>query len=261
MDPARYDAFTQALVERLAPDPRVLALLGIGSLADAGIRDQYSDHDVWLVVTPGSEAAFLEDLTWLPNASDHLAVIRFGTRGATVLYQDAHVVELAVLSEATLAGQPTDRVAVLLDRAQLTARLPPVVEAARTRRIAQDRWPDAVANFAVLVWTGVLRHHRGELLAAHKTLFHHAIDRFLCMARGAGLLDDRSATFLDPWRRLEKVHPAMAAAVARTLTLPPPMAGLALLDLADTYLRALLPDQAWDAVEAVRRWIARLGAT
>jgi hypothetical protein len=261
MDPARYDAFTQALVGRLAPDPRVLALLGLGSLADARIRDQYSDHDVWLVVTPGSEAAFLEDLTWLPNATDHLAVIRFGTRGATVLYHDAHVVEFAVFSEATLATQPTDRVAVLLDRAQLAARLSAVVDEARAHRAAQDRWPDAIANFAVLVWTGVQRHRRGEHLAAHKSLCHHAIDRFLRAAHAAGLLDEPAATFLDPWRRLETVHPALATALARTLTMPPPMAGLALLDLAVAYLRAPLPNQAWDAVEAVRRWIVQLGAT
>ena len=261
MDPARYDAFTRALVERLASDPRVVALLGLGSLADAAIRDQYSDHDVWLVVTPGSEAAFLDDLSWLPNATDHLAVIHFGTRGATVLYRDAHVVEFAVLTEATLARQPTDRVSVLLDRAHLAARLPPVVEEARARRVAQDRWPDAVANLAMVVWTGVQRHRRGEHLAAHKSLCHHAIDRLLGIAQGAGLLGEPSATFLDPWRRLERVHPALATALARTLTMPPPEAGVALLDLAVAYLRAPLPDQAWDAVHAVRRWIVRLEAT
>lgn len=91
------------------------------------------------------------------------------------------------------------------------------------------------------------------------SLCHHAIDRFLGMAQAAGLLSEPSATFLDPWRRLEMVHPALATALARTLTLPPPMAGLALLDLAVAYLRAPLPDQVWDAVESVRRWIVQLG--
>jgi hypothetical protein len=260
MEPASYAAFTQALVERLAPDHRVLALLGLGSLADPRIRDRYSDHDVWLVVTPGSEAAFLEDLTWLPNAADHLAIIRFGLRGATVLYRSAHVVEVAVFSEATLATQPTDRIAVLLDRAQLASRLPALVDEARAHRASRDRCPDAVANLALLVWTAAQRHRRGEHLAAHKALSHHAIDQFLRLAQTAGLLSEPSATFLDPWRRLEVVHPALAAALARTLAEPPPTAGLDLLDLAVAHLRAPLPDQAWDVVDAVRRWIAQLGA-
>jgi hypothetical protein len=49
MDPAAYDDYTRALTQRL-DDDRVLALIALGSMAEPSLRDQYSDHDFWLVL-------------------------------------------------------------------------------------------------------------------------------------------------------------------------------------------------------------------
>lgn len=261
MDSSSYDAFTTALTERLAADDRVLAVLGLGSLADSVIRDRQSDHDLWLVVTPDSQSSFLSDLSWLPHPEDHLAAVRFGNRGASVLYRDQHSVEVAVFTEASLEGQPTDRIVVLLDRARIGPRLPALVGAARAQRDGQVQWPDAIANLALVVWTGVRRYRRGEHLSAHKILRYQAINVLLDAAQGAGLLGHPHANFLDPWRRLEVVHPRLAVAVARTFAMAAPAAAIALLDLAIDELREAMPSQAWDALLSVRGWIKALPST
>jgi hypothetical protein len=256
MDPVGFDAFTQALVRALEADDRVLGLIALGSTADPGLRDAYSDHDFWLVVATGTEPQFLADLAWLPRpAADRLAVVRFGTRGVSILYTDRHAMEIAVFTEASLAGQPTDRYAILLDRTGLASRLPTLVTTARTRRAEKDRWPDAMANLAMLVWTGVQRHRRGEFLASQKYLRYHAVEAVLAVAQAAGRLEHPATNFLDPWRRLERVNPRLAAGLLSSFSQPVPMAGRTLLDVAEMELRPFAPEQGWEAVATVRRWL------
>ena len=262
MDPIGYEAYTQELTSRLEADARVLALIALGSMAEPALRDGYSDHDLWLVVAPGTEPDFLADLAWLPRpASDRLAVVRFGTRGASILYTDQQVTEFAVFTEASLASQPTDRYRLLVDRLGLESRLPALVATAQTRRAEMDRWPDAIANLALVVWTGVLRHRRGEFLASQKYLRYHAVEAILSVAQAAGRLAHPASNFLDPWRRLESINPRLAAGLLSSFSQPAPAAARTLLDVAEVELRPYAADQAWPALEAVRRWLDALGTT
>jgi len=261
MDPVAYDAYTQALIRSLEADARVLALIALGSMAEPRLRDAYSDHDFWLVVATSTEPHFLADLAWLPRpAAAQLAVVRFGTRGASILYTDQHVTEFAVFTETSLTNQPTDRYALLLDRIGLEPRLRALVAAAQTRRAETVRWPDAIANLALVVWTGVVRHRRGEFLASQKYLRFHAIDAILSVAQAAGRLADPATNFLDPWRRLEHVNPRLAAGLLSSFSQPAPAAARTLLDVAENELRPYAADQAWVVLETVRHWLDAPGA-
>jgi hypothetical protein len=256
VDPTAYNEYTQELTDRLEPDPRVLALIALGSMAEADLRDEYSDHDFWLVVAAGTESHFLSDLSWLPRiAAEPLAVIRFGNRGASILHSDRHVTEFAVLTEGSLEDQPTDRYAILLDRLGLEHMLPTLVANARARRAATDHWPDAVGNLALVVWTGVARHHRGELLASQKYLRYHAVQCILNIAQAADLLSDAATNFLDPWRRLERINPRLASELLASFEQPALTAARTLLDVADAQLRPHTVDQAWAAIDTVRQWL------
>jgi hypothetical protein len=49
MDEQAYEAFTRQLKVRLMADPRVIGLITLGSTADATQRDEWSDHDFWVI--------------------------------------------------------------------------------------------------------------------------------------------------------------------------------------------------------------------
>jgi hypothetical protein len=262
VNPIAYNAYTHELTKRLEPDPRVLGLIALGSMAEADLRDEYSDHDFWLIVAAGTESHFLSDLSWLPRiAAEPLAVIRFGDRGASILHRDRHVTEFAVLTETSLKDQPTDRYAILLDRLDLEQMLPTLVANARARRAESDHWPDAVGNLALVVWTGVARHYRGELLASQKYLRYQAVQCILNIAKAAGLLSDPAANFLDPWRRLERINPGLAGDLLASFEQPALTAAKTLLNVADAQLRPHTLDHAWTAIDTVRQWLDRSEAS
>jgi hypothetical protein len=261
MDPAAYTQFTRLVSERLEADARVLALIALGSMADPTLRDATSDHDFWLLVTPGSEASVLQSLDWLPRPAEHLAVVRFRGRGASVLYRDRHIVEFAVFTDTTLQWQPTDRYDVLIDCVRVEHRLQGLVAAAREQRASVEGWSDAIGNLSLVVWTGVQRYHRGEYLSSHKYLRYHAVDALLNAAQASGILAGPRLNFLDPWRRLEQIHPRLASEV-RAAAEAPGLAGAdMLLEVANTHLRPQLPDQNWKAVDKVHEWIRHPTAT
>lgn len=54
MDPVGYQSFLDDLVSRLEADPLVLGLITLGSTADETCRDRWSDHDFWVITSPGA---------------------------------------------------------------------------------------------------------------------------------------------------------------------------------------------------------------
>src|SRR5262249_57449789 len=96
MDLASYEQFTSELHDRLAADPRVLGLLALGSTADASCRDQWSDHDFWVITEAGAQEPYLNSTDWLPRPEAILLRVCHGRNYRTVLYRDGHHVEFAV---------------------------------------------------------------------------------------------------------------------------------------------------------------------
>ena len=54
MHPEPDQAYTRQLVQTLESDARVLGLVALGSMASETYRDQWSDHDFWVITTPGA---------------------------------------------------------------------------------------------------------------------------------------------------------------------------------------------------------------
>ena len=256
MDSAAHGRFTDQLLTRLASDSRVLGLIALGSMADPSYRDQWSDHDFWLIVAPGAQHQYLNDLSWLPDPGEILIAMRHGQSYYTVLYDDRHRVECAVFEPGEADTGKIERYRVLLDRGSVEALAHRVCQRTHEERRADLAWPYTLEHLCTLVWTAYGLYRRGEWLAAR-----HYIDTF---AAGALLdlvqqhrPDDAPPTMdsLDPWRRLEQRRPELAAELANALEQPVPAAGLALLRIAEREVAPQTPALPWEKVATVRSWL------
>ena len=84
MTAAEFDRLSERLRSRLEGDARVLALVALGSTALPERRDAYSDHDFWVVVTPGAKFDHLDRVV----AADLLAAARLPAVEAAIRLLD-----------------------------------------------------------------------------------------------------------------------------------------------------------------------------
>jgi hypothetical protein len=251
MDAAEYAAFTDRLLARLADDPEVLGLVALGSMSGAPpLPDAFSDHDFFVVVEEGAQERYRTDLSWLPGAPDLAFSYRETAHGLKALWADGHLAEFAVFSLEELALARVNRYRVLLDRADVAARMARVLDetATRARNDAPDeRWSAGMFLGALVVGSG--RWARGERLSGHQQVRFSAVGHLVALLRGRGapvdaaLLDD-----LDPWRRLERAAPGVASELDRALLLPAPAAARSLLALLVRHRPELLSEAARAAV-------------
>lgn len=234
MEPRAYQAFTQQLLGRLSAEPGVLGVVALGSMS--GIPpapDEFSDHDFFVVVDAGLQERYRNDLAWLPEPGNLVHSFRETPHGLKALWSDGHLAEFAVFSLDELALARVNRYAVLLDRADVAARMERVRAATAVhgrRSIPDERWSLGMFLGALVVGSG--RWARGERLAGHQLVRCAAVGHLLALLRGGlspereGLLDD-----LDPLRRVELAIPDDAREIAEALPLPPPAGARALLGL------------------------------
>jgi hypothetical protein len=256
MERVEYARFTEELRAGLEADGRVLGLVVLGSTAD-GERapDRWSDHDFFVVVTPGAQESFRSRLDWLPH-SDRIALsYRETAHGGKVLYRDGHLLEFAVFSPEEL---PLARVNVwqaLIDRERITERMADV--AATTGRnsasgVPSDEW--LAGQFLTSLLVGVGRYARGERLSGRQLVSSTAATHLVTLLSrrldppGPSHLDS-----LDPLRRFEQTFPSMGRDLNAILDLPSPDAARALLDLAAREMPEVLPAPAIDAVRKAIR--------
>jgi predicted nucleotidyltransferase len=118
-DPA--DEVLARLVERCRDDPRIVAVLLLGSRA-TGQADAYSDVDIGLVTTDGEHAAVVADLGALAaTLGEVLFAETFGSpENLHLVYADGVGVELIAFAESELAIDGPHR--ILFDRADAVAR-------------------------------------------------------------------------------------------------------------------------------------------
>jgi hypothetical protein len=250
MDPRAYAQFTERLVERLRADPDVLGVVALGSMTGLPPGpDRFSDHDFFVVTRPGAQERLRAERGWLPAADRLVLWHRETAHGVKAVWDDGHLAELAVFDPEELALARVNRYRVLLDRADVAARMESV------RRATEEAAPRLDGRFeagqllcALLV--GGLRAARGERLSAGQFVRSYAAGHFLRLLREAvppapgATLDD-----LDPFRRAERAWPEQARALDVALAQPPLEAALALLGLADETFRAL-EDVPWPAAAA-----------
>lgn len=257
MDLLTYRDFTAHLTERLAADPRVLGLVLLGSTAEGGRPpDAYSDHDFFVVVHPGAQDAFREHLAWLPPRGEITLHFRETAHGVKVLYADGHLLEFAVFDLGELDLARVNDYRVVLDRADVAARLARVrgeTERWSRESYTDDRWLFGQLLTNLLV--GVGRAHRGEVLSGHTFVKVHAVDRFVrLVARHVAPVDLAAFDTIDPTRRFERVWPAHGQALAALLLLEPVAAARALLTLATATLGGV-PGWPTAAAATVRRLV------
>jgi hypothetical protein len=232
MNSAEYEQFTATLLRALEEDSAVLGLVALGSMAEPTWRDDWSDHDFWVVTQPGRQDALLEDLTWLPNSDAILVRARHGSRHYSVLYRSGHRAEFAVFDPEEAATGTVTVYSVLFDRAEVAAVVARARERGRPQSWSAARGEFIFDNFLILLCTAVARWNRGELLSARRYLDQFALDSLLALALG----DSAERDPVDPRRHIERWHPHLCQALESLACRPVPEKAIAMLDLAEQTL-------------------------
>jgi hypothetical protein len=262
MELSSYEQFTREVHDRLAADPRVLGLLALGSTADASCRDQWSDHDFWVITEAGGQEPYLNETAWLPRPEAILLRVRHGKSYRMVLYSDSHQVEFAVFDPSEALQGKIERFAILLDRGGVRALAESVCERTGRERQTALAWPDQFANSCALLVTACGRFQRGEVLSARRYIDCFAIDCLLNLVLAHESPAPEASDRLDPRRRLEQSRPTLAEELLRGVAQPVPQAALALLQLAERELAARTPQLPWSEARQVRAWLqASVAAT
>lgn len=252
--PDRFTAFTDHVAAFAQRDSRVVGLVAMGSTAEHTRADAWSDHDLALVTTPGYQDTFRHDVSWLPAAEAVAmsAVEHHG--GVKVVYDDGHVVELGFATPDELATWHGNAARVLVDKGGVAA----AVRAMQQRPLPTGPPDDArdVRVFCTLLLVGVGRARRGEILSAGHVVRAEALEILLRLLSRRLPGDPTQLDNLDPRRRFELVHPAIAERVAAALERDVETAARTLLGIAEEHLAAGWVDLPHRGIAAVRR---RLG--
>lgn len=251
-----FSAYLDRLTESLEARPEVIGLVLAGSTADRSRVDEWSDHD-FLVVVSSLEAAeaMRADVSWLPDHGDLVIAVREGEHGFKCVYRDGHVLEFAVFGPDELSVAYANAFEVPLDRGGVYATMKDV--AAKPKPGSETTPLQHAQLFLSLVLIGVGRARRGETLTAGQFIRSHALAHLLALHRKVvpGANDPRLDD-LDVFRRLEQVHPDLAAVIERALERDPETAARGLLYVAEA--SAIARSSEWP-VEAVATVKARLG--
>jgi hypothetical protein len=257
---AEYDRLTELLSAQLGGDARVLALIALGSTALPERRDYYSDHDFWVVVTPGSRTAFLEDVSWLPDTENLVSSTRTGGRGLIGLYATGHVIELVIFEPEELSEGKLGAYRILFDRHGIEEQLAEIARRSGGRPPTPDERSEC-EHLLVILLTGATRAARGEQLSAHKYIRYFAPDFLIgLLVRNKPSANAELIDRLDAWRRFDQLDPAVAADLRAAVGLPAIEAALCLLEIAERELSAALPDYPASAAEVVYSALRRLAA-
>jgi lincosamide nucleotidyltransferase B/F len=220
VDPASYQRFTETLTNGLSQYGDVLALVALGSMAARDhLPDRFSDHDFFVIVRPGTQSWYRENRQWLPEHHRIAFAYQETAHGVKVLYDDRHLLELAVFDPDELHQARINRYRVLFDRANLTATLEQL--AAREPPAPAVDIPYHSGQLLTHLLVGLWRYQRGERLSAFRFLRELALQdlvqltRALATADRPGLSDN-----LDPTRRFERIYPAVGDRLATALEQP-----------------------------------------
>lgn len=259
MDSIDYQGFLNELTSTLDADPLVLGFIALGSTADASYRDRWSDHDFWIITSPGSQSRYLDTFAWLPRADDILITVMHGPSRRTVLYGNKHKAEYAVFDPAEAVGGKIERFRVLIDRRDISGLAESIRLQTQKERASSFARPDKLENLCLLLWTAYERWERGERLSAQRYI-QFSVDVFLDLLVAHNRLNRPPLTDeLDAQRRLEQIEPELGRELMRISLLTPAEAGVALIDLAQKKLAGRAPESAWEKVLVIRKWLQEAG--
>ena len=255
MTPDAFNQFTETLLENARRDPNILGVVLLGSAADARRRDDWSDHDMFLVVKPGLQEQYRQDTSWLPYHDKIVMHYRETQHGVNVIYDFGHLVEFAVFDLDELSVVKANDYAVPLDKADI-GRL--MAEATRQTSPEQVELSAAVRHLMQIVFAGVGRWARGEKISAHAFVRMYALRRLLQVLplvlrpENAHKLDS-----LDPYRRFEQVLPELGAQIDSLLRMDIPDCATGYLDLLESHVKPHLSDYPTALSDTLRRHIQK----
>jgi hypothetical protein len=253
MTPDAFRAFTDRLLANLSNDPEVIGLVTLGSTSGLPPEpDVFSDHDFFVVTVAGAQERFRTDLSWLPDPRDVVLAFRETPHGVKALYASGHLAEFAVFDLDELAEARVNRLRVLLDRADVAARMERVrAITAATARMEQPDETWRAGQFLTNLVVGAGRAARGERISGHQLVRASALGHLVPLLRArvdferVGDLD-----FLDPFRRLEHGLPEVCEELERALRMAVVPAARALLAIGARERPDLVTPAARAAVEA-----------
>ncbi len=188
MDPASYQRFTETLTHQLSHYGDVLALVALGSMAARDhLPDRFSDHDFFVIVRPGTQSWYRENLQWLPEHDRIAFAFQETAHGMKVLYDDRHMLEFAVFDPDELHQARINRYRVLFDRADLSATLEQL--AAREASSPEVDVPYQSGQFLTHLLVGLWRYQRGERLSAFRFLREFALQELVRLTHALATAD------------------------------------------------------------------------
>ena len=251
MNANQFENYTERLRASLESLPGVIGLVTLGSTADPMFRDEWSDHDFWVITEPGRQDSLIEDLSWLPDYQNILFEVSHKPHGRNILFRNRHKVEFAVFDASEVNSRQIERYRILIDHDHVAELIANIHR--ETHQQAKLR-PEALENLCLVIWSAVELHARGELLHARQYINGFAINQLLNLLYSETSDERRDA--LDPRRRIELRAAELAAELHELYAQPVPDAALHLLEIVERELRPKAPTLAWDKVATIRSWIS-----
>lgn len=256
-----FESRTDSLVEAVRDHHAAVGLVLLGSAArsEAARRDEWSDHDFFVIAADGKGDEVRDVRAWLPDADRVVTVAREGAIGFAVLYDDGHLMEFAAASGAELGGAVLVHHDVVVDG---DGTLAAMVEAADRRATAEPELDPAndTALALVKLMVGVGRARRGEVLSGGEMVRQWAVKHLVLAIRGRVPAEVAGRESIDPSRRFEKAYPEIGARLTTALASPVEDAARALHALAREVLEPgwdAFPSRAADVVAVRLGWDER----
>lgn len=236
MEPEQHRRLTAEAVAWARTDARVLAVVGVGSTADARRQpDRWSDHDLVIVCRDQASADDLRStIDWLPSSVVPALVLREPDHGLTIIDRDGHLLELAIAAHDDLDWLAADSAAVLyaVDGTHALAEAALATDRARPPTDDDLRIGRLVKELVI----GIHRAGRGELLSAHQRIRGEALALLLSLLAETTPAADEHADPFDPHRRFERIEPELATRLEAGLRRPVLEVAALLVDVAEREL-------------------------
>lgn len=250
-----FETFLDRALAELEGRDDVVGVVGMGSTAQRERVDEWSDHDLAVVVRPGGHDRYRDPRAWLPDAERIALAVREWHDGVKVLYDDGHVVELGVATPDELRAWHVDAHEVFFDRGGAAEAVTEAATRPRPKGVADAS--DELAVFLVLIVVGVGRARRGELLNASATIRGAAVEA-LATAVAASFAPEGGAALdsLDVIRRFDARYPLIASRIARLQGSGVEECARGLLDLAVEIFGDDVPSRGAAAVRGRLGWVS-----
>lgn len=255
MEPVEYQRFIDDLVAWAIREQTVVGLVAVGSTAAVThAPDEWSDHDAFVFTVAGAATKLLENPSWLPDAERIVMWHTETVDGRAAVYNDGHLIELAVFEAANVPSLSVNDFRVLVDKSDLTARLAAMESDTALRAVAiDDTGSRRFRQIVVQLIVGLGRDARGESLSAHERIRGQALTHLLSLVRDfVPAENDTALDNLDPYRRIELAHPEICRRLNAALTAPLPVLADTMLLLLEEHLVDRVPAASAESIAAVR---------